>query len=74
MANKWLLGNMREENIALVGWLARATVKLPWENKKLNEIKDDTGPYVLLSAIIACRMPIGFLFMIDKSIIALVVA
>tara|TARA_E500000331_G_scaffold2098_2_gene2183 strand:+ start:901 stop:3369 length:2469 start_codon:yes stop_codon:yes gene_type:complete len=25
------------------GWLARATVKLPWENKKLNEIKDDTG-------------------------------
>ena len=25
------------------GWLARATVKLPWENKKLNEIRDDTG-------------------------------
>ena len=23
--------------------MARATVKLPWENKKLNEIKDDTG-------------------------------
>jgi len=25
------------------GWLARATVKLPWENKKLHEVVDDTG-------------------------------